>query len=509
MERQSKGDEMKLLTLVALAAFLAGAAHIASAQTSAATPAPLAPLPDARTAEADLRALITGLQAGQVVAGDRLDEKFAASIQADTQRRLPIWRSFGAPGAMRLESQEGRTYTFVVTHPLSDVKWMVSYKPGGDRVFNIGWELLIPEHLRARMALWHGLTFLPGSIWKKWMLDHPAEHQSIQTCWWVELAVRMECEYVTHQGWRNLVTYTLQGDTVVRTAPNTVPGTYVWHEDGSSTTVHQNLKMPDVRLVERTYYTPQLLTTDWQDDASTPRWVSIREHSPGQADLVFARLSAEHEAAKAARQEAEMARRVEELGTFGPDRSYEQEDAERGTGQGLAILNAFIGGLADGMADNAALANTMYQGMDAYENAASYERGYDDGAGQADNDYNAAAPAAAPAAAAQPLRFVLTIGMRNLPGDTHNSTCYSNVITRSGPPGWGAAGFLPSGSAEQALQRVNSLKSRFIDECRRASGREVTSERNFSHVWNMNETEAGRMEAAGPRHAEDVSVTLP
>ena len=112
------------------------------------------------------------------------------------------------------------------------------------------------------------------------------------------------------------------------------------------------------------------------------------------------------------------------------------------------------------------------------------------------------------AAASKSLQFVLMISMRNLPGDTHNSMCYSNVITRPGPPGWGAPGFLPSGSAEQALREVSALKGEFIAACRRSSGREITSEGNFSHIRNQHDGDEQRMRTTQPRVAEDVAVVL-
>lgn len=109
--------------------------------------------------------------------------------------------------------------------------------------------------------------------------------------------------------------------------------------------------------------------------------------------------------------------------------------------------------------------------------------------------------------AAKPLRFVLTISLRNKPGDTRNPTCYSNVITRPGPPGWGALGFLPSGAAEQAIAQIEKLKAEFIAACRR-SGREITSEGNFSHVRNQQQGDDARVQSTRPRFAEDVSVVL-
>lgn len=105
------------------------------------------------------------------------------------------------------------------------------------------------------------------------------------------------------------------------------------------------------------------------------------------------------------------------------------------------------------------------------------------------------------------LRFVLTISMRNLPGDKVNSTCYSNVVTRDGPPGWGSPGFLPRGSAEQAREIVYSLKSAFIAQCR-ASGREITSDGNFNFQLNQSQGDEERLQGMRPRYGEDVSVSL-
>ena len=118
-------------------------------------------------------------------------------------------------------------------------------------------------------------------------------------------------------------------------------------------------------------------------------------------------------------------------------------------------------------------------------------------------------PADAEAAVApgQPLRFVMRISLRNQAGDTVNPTCYSNVITRDGPPGWGAPGFLPRGSAEQAHATIQGLKSAFIAQCR-ASGRDITSEGNFA--WHSNQTPADeqQMAVARAKYREDVSVAL-
>ena len=114
---------------------------------------------------------------------------------------------------------------------------------------------------------------------------------------------------------------------------------------------------------------------------------------------------------------------------------------------------------------------------------------------------------AAPPAAAEPLRFVMMIGLLNKPGDTVNPTCYSSVVTRPGPPGWGAPGFLPTGSSEQARQTVESLRDRFLAGCR-AAGREITSVGNFTYHWNQSTGDEQRVADARPRYAEDVLVHI-
>lgn len=112
------------------------------------------------------------------------------------------------------------------------------------------------------------------------------------------------------------------------------------------------------------------------------------------------------------------------------------------------------------------------------------------------------------ATATKPLRFVLYISMRNLPGDRHNSNCYSNIITRPGPPGWGAGGFQRGESASQANAVINGLKAEFIAKCRSASGRDITSEGNFGSVWNQLPGDEERVENTRPRFREDVSVSF-
>ena len=105
------------------------------------------------------------------------------------------------------------------------------------------------------------------------------------------------------------------------------------------------------------------------------------------------------------------------------------------------------------------------------------------------------------------LRFVLSIGMEPMAGDKVNPTCYSNVITRPGPPGWGSGGFLPSGSAQQAHSAVQALKAQFISRCR-ATGRQVTSDGNFHWVWNEQKSGDVQVANARPQHREDVLVQL-
>jgi hypothetical protein len=114
---------------------------------------------------------------------------------------------------------------------------------------------------------------------------------------------------------------------------------------------------------------------------------------------------------------------------------------------------------------------------------------------------------AAVAAPGQPLRFIMSIGMRNLPGDKVNSTCYSNVVTRDGPPGWGGTGFLPAGSGEQARQTVEGLKAQFIAACQ-AGGRQISSAGNFNWVWNQRPGDEQEFASARAKYSEDVSVSV-
>lgn len=120
-------------------------------------------------------------------------------------------------------------------------------------------------------------------------------------------------------------------------------------------------------------------------------------------------------------------------------------------------------------------------------------------------------PVAGPSAGAtggQPLRFVLSIGLVPRAGDTVNPTCYSNVITRPGPPGWGQGGFLPAGAGAAARETVESLKATFIAACRSASGREVTSEGDFHWTWNELKAGEAQMAATHAQYHEDVTVNL-
>ncbi|WP_296282114.1 hypothetical protein [Pseudoxanthomonas sp.] len=104
------------------------------------------------------------------------------------------------------------------------------------------------------------------------------------------------------------------------------------------------------------------------------------------------------------------------------------------------------------------------------------------------------------------LRFVLSIGMEPMAGDRVNPTCYSNLISRPGPPGWGN-GDLPSGSARQAHDTVKAFKASFINQCR-ATGRKVASEGNFQWVWNERKIDEAQLREVRPRYKEDVLVQM-
>jgi hypothetical protein len=106
------------------------------------------------------------------------------------------------------------------------------------------------------------------------------------------------------------------------------------------------------------------------------------------------------------------------------------------------------------------------------------------------------------------LRFVMAIGLDTRAGDSVNPTCYSNVVTRPGPPGWGGGGFLPDSSSEQAHEAVQSLKSSFIAACQSASGRNVTNENNFRWGWNETPDTEERLNKMHAGYPEDVTVNV-
>jgi hypothetical protein len=106
-----------------------------------------------------------------------------------------------------------------------------------------------------------------------------------------------------------------------------------------------------------------------------------------------------------------------------------------------------------------------------------------------------------------PLRFVLSIGLAPRAGDSVNPTCYSNVITREGPPGWGQRG-IPAGSAQSAHATVQSLKSAFLNACRAASNRDLTSEGDFHWTWNETQDGESRIMQARAKYREDITVSL-
>jgi hypothetical protein len=100
----------------------------------------------------------------------------------------------------------------------------------------------------------------------------------------------------------------------------------------------------------------------------------------------------------------------------------------------------------------------------------------------------------------------MMIGLSNKPGDTVNPTCYSNVITRPGPPGWGQTGW-DRPDSRPARRIIEGLKAQFIAKCRQ-SGRDITSEGNFAYNWNDDQDGEERLAGSHARYPEDVSVSV-
>ena len=222
-------------------------------------------------------------------------------------------------------------------------------------------------------------------------------------------------------------------------------------------------------------------------------------------------MAAEQRAAKAAK----AARSAERAAMFGA--------VVQGVAQGFA--EADTGGYAESQANldatvaniqNAAAVERQQQAQAAPQSGALASRPVaelqpqpqrqDQPQPQSQSSYTTAAETAAPAAAKE-LRFVMSISLRNQPGDKVNPTCYSNIISRPGPLGWGTSGFLPRGSAEQAREIVYGMKSNFIARCR-ASGREITSDGSFNFQLNQVQSDEERLHGMRARYSEDVSVSL-
>jgi hypothetical protein len=238
--------------------------------------------------------------------------------------------------------------------------------------------------------------------------------------------------------------------------------------------------------------------------------------------------------------------RSEEARLFIERYQTRQEEKQRNKGNGAALFGAVLQGLAEGMAEvdtggyaeaqanlDATVSNIQYaaavepqgnsqQARQQSANAsqlrqpgvASISSSSPSPARYIANQNTASERSAVPpvrresgAAPGKQLRFVLTISLRNQPGDKVNPTCYSNIISRPGPPGWGGTGLLPRGSAEQARDIVQDLKPTFIAQCR-ASGREITSDGNFNFQLNQSQGDEERLQGMRPRYSEDVSVSL-
>lgn len=105
----------------------------------------------------------------------------------------------------------------------------------------------------------------------------------------------------------------------------------------------------------------------------------------------------------------------------------------------------------------------------------------------------------------KPLRFVLWVPMQPRVGDTSNPSCYSNVITRPGPSGWGAEN--PAhGVPEQAIAIIDGVSDAFVAKCRAASGREVAG--GVRHERNQSADDEARVDRTHAVGANDVTVQM-
>lgn len=106
----------------------------------------------------------------------------------------------------------------------------------------------------------------------------------------------------------------------------------------------------------------------------------------------------------------------------------------------------------------------------------------------------------------KPLRFVLWVGLRPQVGDTSNPSCYSNVITRPGPPGWTGEPNLAHGVAEKAIAIIDSTKDAFLAKCRAVSGREIDG--TVGHDRNQSASDEASVDKVRARAGQDVTVQV-
>ena len=93
-----------------------------------------------------------------------------------------------------------------------------------------------------------------------------------------------------------------------------------------------------------------------------------------------------------------------------------------------------------------------------------------------------------------PMKIALFVGMTNLPHDTSNVNCQSNIITRNVPATYA-----------NVKAETDKLKAKFFETCERQSGRKVYDKNNYQ--WSSNEFGDQKLQERRI-HKNDVSVTI-
>lgn len=100
-----------------------------------------------------------------------------------------------------------------------------------------------------------------------------------------------------------------------------------------------------------------------------------------------------------------------------------------------------------------------------------------------------------------PLRFRLIVSLVPQAGDTSNMQCYSSIIVRSGPAGWGGSTYPSNDAIAQAQAIVESAKPSFVAKCAAVSQHE-TQPNSIRYDYNDDARASSALDAWQPTRGQ-------